>query len=130
MTYRRTFVLSLLLVVPCDGAAAADKPCVPIFLQVTQKPLQVELGGKSNITVEAAVIGCEADLARLGPAEITSIQRVLEKIVSESHLAVGLERRDLAFRRSMAKRINEALRLEAVSDVYISRFSFSEALGG
>jgi hypothetical protein len=78
-------LLAGLLACSCEGAPVAEEGCRPAFLRAGEQPIHVELfGGHSEITAQAAIVGCQSDLDALTEEQLETIRDTIKALLNVS----------------------------------------------
>jgi hypothetical protein len=127
---RACAILVLVLATGVPSVAAGAEECVPSFRWVAEAPVTARAdGGNWAMSMEAALIGCDAQLASITPAEQGAILELLKKIILEEHYKLLARRNHTSFRAAVVARINQLLKRPSVTDFLVTRLSTSETAG-
>lgn len=112
-------------------AFAAESPassCKPTWTYLSKgKSLAVD-SGTYTVEFSAILVGCEQSLGMLKQEELVKVQDALKRFLGQRSLDLigSVDKKEL--RRDAVAAINQALRRQAVADVFFCHFAVGEAM--
>jgi hypothetical protein len=120
-------LLPLLLAPAAQTSDATAASCRPSYVGMSK--LEAEyFEGYSKLSASAIVIGCAEGLTELSADEISTIRRVLNKLLANEKLTLFSKKEDRRFREDVATQINGALEREIVADVFFFDLNYAEGM--
>jgi hypothetical protein len=131
MTGIVTVALTLMIgggALPSGTETLSREACRPAFAWVSKGVIRANPTHDLQLKTDAAIIGCEGDLAQLTDQDRILIQDVIRQILIKEHYNLIKKGGDRSFRKDVAAEINARIRKEVVSDVLLINFGTAEAV--
>jgi hypothetical protein len=131
---RTSWLLSLLCLVLAAAAAGAvyqstaSHACRPTFWELADgKSIDVKVGSNLQLGIKAVLIGCEDDMQQaMDSGTQKRIISVIEDVLRSETWQAWPKSKEREFRLAVAAKINAALEMPVVQDVYLHSFSAAE----
>jgi hypothetical protein len=96
------------------GAWAGE--CEPTYRRMGLETTEV---GPLTITASWVLIGCRAQLDQMSPKELAQAKALLANVVNEQAWGLMVFEKNVALRKTVTSRVNEAIGRAAVGDVLL-----------